>query len=114
MVSKKIAQMAADTLLSKQALDVNMINIAEKSGFADYFVNATATNSRQMEALSEEIGDKFEENKMFPKSVEGKKSSGWILMDYGDVIVNIFTPTMRDLYSLEKVWGDCEIIKCED
>ena len=45
---------------------------------------------------------------IFPKSVEGKKSSGWILMDYGDVVVNVMTAEMREKYNLERIWGDCE------
>ncbi|NLY81224.1 MAG: ribosome silencing factor [Clostridiales bacterium] len=114
MVSKEIAKLAAETLLEKKAIDVNMIDISEKSSFADYFVNATATNSRQLESLADEVNDKFQENKMFPKSVDGKGGSGWILMDYGDIIVNIFTSSTRDMYSLEKLWGDCEITRCED
>jgi ribosome-associated protein len=114
MGSNELAKLAAEILLNKKALDVNMIDIALKSSFADYFVNATAANQRQMDTLSDEIYDKFAENGLMPKSVEGKKGSGWVLMDYGDIIVNIFTPSMREMYSIEKVWGDCNIIKCED
>lgn len=114
MGSNELAKLAAEILLNKKALDVNMIDIAIKSSFADYFVNATAANQRQMDTLSDEIYDKFAEKGLMPKSVEGKRGSGWVLMDYGDIIVNIFTPSMREMYSIEKVWGDCNIIKCED
>ncbi len=114
MESNELAKFAAEILLNKKALDVNMIDIAEKSSFADFFVNATASNQRQLETLSGELYDKFGEKEIMPKNVEGKKASGWVLMDYGDIIVNIFTPSMRNMYSIEKVWGDCNIIKCED
>ena len=114
MGSNEQAKYAAEILLNKKAVDVNMIDIAEKSSFADFFVNATATNERQMETLSGELYDKFAEKEIMPKSVEGKRGSGWVLMDYGDIIINIFTPSMREMYSIEKVWGDCNIIKCED
>ena len=48
------------------------------------------------------------------KSVEGKQNSGWILMDFGDIIVNLFTKEMREKYSIEKIWGDCDFIEVEE
>ena len=53
----------------------------------------------------------LEKEEIFPKNIEGKRSSGWILMDYGDVVVNIMTAEMREKYDLEKIWGDCESIE---
>ena len=50
---------------------------------------------------------------VFPKSVEGRKTSGWILMDYGDVVVNVMTPEMREKYNIERIWGDCELTEVE-
>ena len=59
--------------------------------------------------IVDNVEDALEPEGIFPKSVEGKKASGWILMDYGDIIVNIMTMEMRDKYSIEKIWGDCDI-----
>ena len=50
---------------------------------------------------------------LFPKNVEGRKTSGWILMDYGDVVVNVLTQEMREKYNIEKIWGDCELTEVE-
>ena len=100
---RKIARLLDD----KKALDVAVIDISPKASFADYFVMASAGSERQMESLVDNIEDLLEPAGIFPKSVEGKKSSGWILMDYGDVIVNAMTAEMREKYNIERIWGDC-------
>ena len=106
----EMAQKIAQKLLDNKALDVMIIDISPKSSFADYFVMASAGNERQLEALKDHIEDLLEPQEIFPKSVEGKRESGWILMDYGDVIVNVLTQEMREKYNIEKIWGDCEFL----
>ena len=110
MESKKIAQAIADLLSSKKAREVVMIDIAEKSSFADYFVNATAGNERQLGALADDVADKFAEFEIEPKSRDGRPENGWILVDGGDVVVNLFTEETRQKYTLERIWNDCEMI----
>jgi len=110
MNSKNIAFKAAAVLVKKKALDVVIIDISEKSSFADYFVIASGASERQVGTLADEIEDQFAKEGILSRSVEGKKTSGWILMDFGDVIVNIFTVEQRDRYSIEKVWSDCSFI----
>ena len=113
MTSKETAQTIADLLSSKKARDVVMIDIAEKSSFADYFVLATAGSERQMGALAEDVEDKFAELEIEPKSKDGRPETGWILVDGGDVIVNLFTEETRDKYTLERIWNDCEAIRID-
>ncbi|MBR2674618.1 MAG: ribosome silencing factor [Mogibacterium sp.] len=113
MESREIAQKIADTLSNKKASEVVMIDIAEKSSFADFFVLATAGSERQMGTLAEEVEDIFEELGIEPKSKDGRPETGWILVDGGDVIVNLFTEETRDKYTLEKIWNDCESIRVE-
>ena len=107
MEPKELALKIARLLDDKKALDVAVIDISPKASFADYFVMASAGSERQMESLVDNIEDLLEPTGIFPKSVEGKKSSGWILMDYGDVIVNAMTAEMREKYNIERIWGDC-------
>ncbi len=107
MEPKELALKIARLLDDKKALDVAVIDISPKASFADYFVMASAGSERQMESLVDNIEDLLEPAGIFPKSVEGKKSSGWILMDYGDVIVNAMTAEMREKYTIERIWGDC-------
>lgn len=110
MESKKVAQAVADLLSSKKAKEVVIIDIAEKSSFADYFVNATAGNERQLGALADDVEDKLAELGFEPKSKDGKTETGWILVDGGDVVVNLFTEETRNKYTLERIWSDCEYI----
>lgn len=111
---KKTAQFVAEFLNEKKAEDVDIIDISEKSAMADYFINATGGSERQVASLVEDVEDKLAENDILPKNIEGKNGKGWILMDYGDFIINIFSEEMRESYSLEKIWGDCEITTIED
>ncbi|MCL1983720.1 MAG: ribosome silencing factor [Clostridiales bacterium] len=114
MDSKEIALFSAKFLDRKKALDVAIIDIGAKSSFADYFVLASGSSERQIGALSEDVEDLLAKEGVIVKNIEGKQASGWILMDYGDVIINILTLDMRERYSIEKVWGDCESISIGD
>lgn len=110
MGSKEMAKAIADLISNKKAREVVMIDIAEKSSFADYFVNATAGNERQLRALADDVEDKFAELGIEPKSKDGRPDTGWILVDGGDVVVNLFTEETRQKYTLERIWNDCEMI----
>lgn len=112
METKELAEIIAKALDDKKGIDVAIIDISERSSFADYFVLASAGSERQAKALQEAVEDALEPKEIFPKHVEGKNKPTWILMDYRDVIVNIMTQDAREKYSLEKIWGDCEITLC--
>ena len=114
MNNREVAIEAATILDNKKALDVIVLDISEKSSFADYLVIASGGSERQVGSLSEDIEDQFAKAGIIVKSVEGKKNSGWILMDFGDVIVNIFSVEQRDRYKIEKIWSDCNIITIDD
>lgn len=113
MASREIALDISKALSDKKARDITIINISEKSSFADYFVNATAGSERQLGTLANEVQDKMAEMGYIPKNSDGRPETGWILVDCGDVIVNIFTQEVRERYSLDKIWSDCEIIDFE-
>ena len=110
METKEVAQTIANILNEKKARDIVIIDIAEKSSFADYFVIATGGSERQLGALADDVEDKCAELEITPKSKDGRPDTGWILVDGGDVIVNLFTEATRDKYTLEKIWSDCESI----
>lgn len=111
--NRELAIKTGEVLSAKKAENVIVLGIAEQSSFADFFVNATAMNERQMDALTDEVADKLADEGVIPKNVEGRPSSGWILMDYGDIVVNVFLPEQREMYQLEKIWGDGEFIAIE-
>lgn len=114
MTNKDYAVLAGKTLSAKKAQDIVIIDIQEKASFADYFVICSGTSERQIHTLVDEVEEAFAKEGLLVKSVEGKQSSGWILMDFDDIIVNLFTREMREKYSIEKIWGDCEFIEVED
>lgn len=113
MNSKDYALLAAETLDSKKAEDIIIFDIAEKSSIADYLILATGLNERSVGALIDEVEDRLAQEGLLVKSIEGKKESGWILMDYGDIIVNVLTAEKRDKYNIEKVWADCNTLSWE-
>ena len=113
MNSKDYALLAAETLDSKEAEDIIIFDIAEKSSIADYLILATGLNERSVGALIDEVEDRLAQEGLLVKSIEGKKESGWILMDYGDIIVNVLTAEKRDRYNIEKVWADCNTLSWE-
>lgn len=114
MDTKRLALIAAEAIDKNKGTDIMIIDIAEKSSFADYFILASGRNERQIGALRDDVEDALAQAGMLVKSVEGKKESGWILMDYGDIIVNILTEEMRERYNIEKVWADCETVSREE
>lgn len=114
MDNKKFALLAAKTLDDKKASDIVAIDIAEKSSFADYLVIASGNSERQVNTLVDEVEDRFAKEGLLVKSIEGKQNSGWVLMDFGDIIVNVFTRDTREKYNIEKVWGDCSFLDLEE
>lgn len=114
MEIKDKAMLIAETLSNRKSKNVEIIDITDKSSFADFFVIGTGGSERQVASLADDVKEVMYSENIEVKNVEGKHGTGWILLDYGDVIVNIFTEEMREKYSLEKIWADCGIIKLED
>ncbi len=114
MDSRDIALTAARAMDDKQGKDIVIIDIAEKSSFADYLVLASGSNERLVQSLVNEVEERMIEAGCVVKSIEGTKESGWMLMDYGDVIVNVLTSEMREKYNIEKVWADCGRVELEE
>ena len=114
MTNKEYALLAGKFLSEKKAEDVVIIDIQGKATFADYFVLCSGTSERHINTLADQLEDMFFEKGLHVRAVEGKNTSGWILMDFGDIIVNMFTKETREKYSIEKVWGDCQFIEVEE
>ncbi|MFH1032074.1 MAG: ribosome silencing factor [Chloroflexota bacterium] len=82
-----------------------MLDAREICGFADYFVICSADTERQIKAIAEEIETVLKKAGVRPYYIEGTSDSGWVLLDYGDVIIHIFTPTERKFYDLDELWS---------
>ena len=94
------------TLDSNKALDIVSIDLKNKSSMADHMIIASGTSSRHIQALSEQVLDKFKNNGIVNCKIEGKDSSDWKLIDGIDVIVHIFNPEKRKFYEIEKIWSE--------
>ena len=107
MLTPEILEKIIRTLDSKKATDIKVLKITDLTSIADYFVIASGTSSTHVKALADEVEDKLAASGQEPKNIEGK-TTGWILLDYADVVCHIFTPGERDLFNLEKLWQDAE------
>ena len=95
-----------NTLDTNKALDIVSIDLANKSSIADYMIIASGTSSRHIQALSEQVLEKFKISGIKNCKIEGKESNDWKLIDGIDVIVHIFNPEKRKFYELEKMWSE--------
>ena len=104
METTDLAKKIMAILEEKKAADILALDISEISTVADYFILASAENVRQLDALE----DAVEEGIGLELNKEGEGDSGWILMDYKDIVVHLFTKEQREFYDLEKIWSDAK------
>ncbi len=91
-------------LEDKKAINIKTIDIKAKTTIADYFIIASGTSSTHIKALADNIEEELKKQNIYPNKIEGYNSAAWILMDYQDVIVHIFTEEQRQNYNLEDLW----------
>lgn len=109
-MSLTIAKAASD----KKARDVIRMKMTEVSTEADYFIICTGNTSTQVRAIADNIEEDMLKAGISFLHREGYRESDWVLLDYGDCVVHIFTPDSREFYALERLWGDAELIPYED
>jgi ribosome-associated protein len=103
----RLAQLVAGYAADVKAIDTVELDLRDVLGYTDYFVIATGNTDRQAKAIHDRIHQGMKnEHGLLPRRVEGLSESRWILMDYLDVIVHIFTPEAREFYRLEQLWGE--------
>lgn len=113
-ISCEMAKMAYRALSEKKAEDIRIIEISEISPLADYFIIATGSNTNQIQAMVDAVDETLTKAGHQVKQIEGNRNSSWILMDYSDIIVHIFSKEDRLFYNLEKIWTDGKRIEVED
>ena len=99
-------RLAVETSLGKKAEDLCVLDLRELSSFTDFFLVMHGNSSRQNAAVAESIEAALKPAGLRPLSVEGRESAEWILLDYGSLVVHVFSRAARDHYALEKLWGD--------
>jgi ribosome-associated protein len=107
MTPRELAVAVASYASDRKALDVVQLDLRDVVGYTDYFVICTGRTDRQTKAIHDAIyAGMKSEHKRLPERVEGLPDARWILMDYLDVVVHVFTPEKRDYYRLEQLWGE--------
>ena len=110
MTDIEIVKKVVNVLNDKKATDIKVIKVGDLTILANYFILATGTSSTQVKALADEVDFKLGEKGLQPKSIEGKSSGNWIVLDYIDVVFHVFYKDTRDFYDLERLWQDAEEI----
>jgi ribosome-associated protein len=87
-----------------------VLDVRDVTTFADYFLIATGANTRQIQAIADEIVKQLKQNGEYPASLEGYENAEWVLIDYGDFLVHIFSPKTRVYYDLERLWRDARVV----
>jgi ribosome-associated protein len=102
---------AARAAESKKATDVRVLDLREVTSFADYFVICTGGNPRQIQAISEAIGEQLAGRGEYPLNVEGFDAAEWVLADYGNYLVHVFSAKARAYYDLERLWRHAKDVR---
>jgi ribosome-associated protein len=95
----------------KQARDIRVLDLREVTTFADYFVVCTGANSRQIQSIADEIEQRQKKLGERASSIEGYDNAEWVLMDYGDYLIHIFSEKSRVYYDLERLWRDAKVVE---
>ena len=105
-LSKKMASIAYHALDSKKGEDIQVIDISEISVLADYFIIANGNNASQVQAMVDSVEEELLKEGHECRQIEGYNTANWILMDYNDIIVHVFSREDRLFYDLERIWRD--------
>jgi ribosome-associated protein len=107
---RDFAMTIADILADTPAAHTRVLDIRDISTLADYFVITSGENERQLRAISRHLADDLAKRDIRPARVEGDSASGWILVDYSDVIVHVFDDELRQFYNLEELWQEAPVL----
>ncbi|MEE2695338.1 MAG: ribosome silencing factor [Pseudomonadota bacterium] len=103
---KKLLRKLIKDLEASKANDIEILNIKNRSALADFLIIASGTSSRHINSIVTKI---IKSNKKSVLATEGLKSTDWLIVDFGDIILNVFKPESRKHYSLEKIWEDIDL-----
>ena len=100
-----------DALEDKKGIDISVLDLSKVSDVTDCFVICSGTNRSQIQALADGVEEALGRKGILHRGIEGYDTANWILLDYGDFVVHVFDKDSRDMYDLERVWGDAEIVE---
>ncbi len=96
---------------SKKAIDIKVLDLTAITSFADYFIICTGASNRQIQAITDEIAVRMKERGERPVSIEGYETGEWVLSDYGDMIVHVFSEKARAFYDLDRLWRQAQLVE---
>jgi ribosome-associated protein len=108
MTSARLAERIAEIAADRKAIDIRVLDLRDVVTYTDYFVICTGNTERQTKAIHDAIYQELKDSddRLLPRRSEGEREARWILLDYLDTVVHIFTPAARDYYRLEQLWGE--------
>jgi ribosome-associated protein len=106
----EVARKAVDAALNKQAADIILLDLRAVCAFTDYFIICSGDSERQIQAICDEIGETLKREGIPPPHCEGSPDSGWVILDFGDIVVHIFAPEERWYYELERLWSEATAV----
>ena len=109
-----IAHKVSDLMLAKKARNIRILDVRSVTPMTEFFINCTSDSHPQTKAISDHIEDELRKDGVKPWHIEGIENREWILMDYVNIIVNIFSQKSREYYQLERLWGDAVITEIAD
>lgn len=111
-MNKQLNQVA-QTIFDKKGFNILVLDVRHICTMTDYFIIAEGTVDRHVQALSLAVVDRLSKENQYPLHVEGQQEGDWVVLDYGDFVVHLFTPDLREKYTLEEVWHDGKIVDVE-
>ena len=110
----KAVQLAVDAAAGKKGLEIVVLDLRKSDAFTDFFVIATGANQRQVHAIADGVETALKNADVRPSNVEGSQRAEWVLLDYFDFVVHVFSPAARAFYGLERLWGTAKRISFDD
>ncbi len=111
MTTTEKVNIAINAIVEKKGFDLQLLDVAEITTIAQRFIICTAKNRTQSQAIADEITDELSKQNEKPLRVEGYQAGGWILLDYGDVIIHVFLPDEQEYYNLARLWKDAKVTR---
>lgn len=103
-MESELLKKIVEILDTKKAINIKQIDIKDKTTIADYFIVASGTSNTHVKSLADNVEEEVKKENIVPNKIEGYESATWILMDYGEVIIHLFTEKERENYSIEDLW----------
>ncbi|MDR0862902.1 MAG: ribosome silencing factor [Oscillospiraceae bacterium] len=110
----EMAKIAVRALDEKKGRDLSMLATRDITVLADYFVIATATSTTHIKSLADEVEKALKDNGETPLHIEGRHGGGWVLVDFGCVVVHLFLEDVREFYQLERLWSDAKKVEVSE